>query len=151
MGMIRILILSALVSGVLPLAAQNEVNLALGKKVSASSFNRKNFPKFVIDGDKKTKWESLASDPQWLAVDLGREETVGRIVIFWENSFAKEFKIQLSSDGKNWEQAYFTKNGKGKKDVIRIAPRKTRYVRFTADQRSAWSGYAISEMQIFAK
>ena len=151
MKMIRFLILTALVLPFLPLAAQNEVNLALGKKVSASSTNRKNLPKFGTDGDKKTRWESQASDPQWFTVDLDREETVGRVVIFWENSFAKEFKIQLSSDGKNWEQAYFTRAGKGKKSVIRFAPRKTRYVRFTADQRSSWSGYSFSELQIFAK
>lgn len=150
--MVRILLLFVFAFVLLPLnAQQEEINLALGKKVSASSHRGTNLPKLGTDGNRNTKWESAPSDPQWFTVDLDKEETVGRIVIFWENSYAKEYKIQVSNDGKLWEEAYFTKKGAGKKETIRFTPRKVRYVRLTADQRSAWGGYSFSEMRIFAK
>ena len=88
--MIRILLLFAFAFVLLPLnAQQEEINLALGKKVSASSHRGTNLPKLGTDGNRNTKWESAPSDPQWFTVDLDKEETVGRIVIFWENSYAK--------------------------------------------------------------
>lgn len=149
--MLRILILFAFAFVLLPLMAQEEINLAPGKKVSASSFRGKSLPELGTDGDRNTKWESLASDPQWFTVDLDKEESVGRIVIFWDNSFAKEYKIQVSGDGKLWKDAYFSKNGNGKKEVIRFSPVKARYVRLAADQRSSWNGYSFSELRIFAK
>lgn len=151
MEMIRILMSLALVLSLLPLAAQEEINLALGKKVSASSHERKNPPEFGTDGKKDTEWVSQRSDPQWLMVDLGRPETVGRIVIFWGGCFSREYKIQSSSDGRIWEEVYFAKAGKGQKEEIRFAPRKTRFVRLAADRRSSWNGCAVREFRIFEK
>jgi len=41
--------------------------------------------------------------------------------------------------------------GKGQKEEIRFAPRKTRFVRLAADRRSSWNGCAVREFRIFEK
>ncbi|MCF6476905.1 discoidin domain-containing protein, partial [Nonomuraea sp. MG754425] len=51
----------------------------------------------AFDGDRTgTRWSSLFSDPQWLQVDLGASATISRVVLDWENAYAKAFTIQTS-------------------------------------------------------
>ena len=51
-----------------------------------------------VDGLTTTRWESASSDPQWWAVDLGKEYYVPCVAIDWETAASKEYKIQLSND-----------------------------------------------------
>ena len=64
--------------------------------------------------------KSEFSDPQWLMVDLGKEQAVGRVRISWETAFGKDFKIQLSSDGIEWDDTAAVTNGHGGIDEMKF-------------------------------
>ncbi len=41
----------------------------------------------VDDGDTRTRWSSLARDPQWVQLDLGGTATLTRVALAWESSY----------------------------------------------------------------
>ena len=146
--MIKVLSFLFLTSAFLVSAA--EVNLALKKNATASSCERSTTsPELAVDNNPKTRWASKFVDPQWFMIDPGKPEKIGRIVIHWENAYAKEYKIQLSMDGKHWKEVFFTKDGKGKKETVKIPSQTARYVRFAGGKRASWAGYSFWEFQIF--
>ena len=100
----------------LGLAAQTKMpNLALNCPAEASSVENQNLlSEFAVDGKTKTRWSSAhRDDPQWFKVDLGSVKTVGRVVVFCETAAAKEYRIQLSLNGKEWTDASVNTDGAG--------------------------------------
>lgn len=129
-----------------------EENLALNKTVTASSTEKAIYePKFAVDGNIKSRWSSQFNDPQWFMVDLGGVKKVGRVVIRWEKSYAKKYKIQISTDGKHWKDAVVKNDGKGNVEILKFPPQDARYVRFAGDGRVSWAGYSFWEFQVFEK
>ena len=57
----------------------------------------------AVDGKAWTRWSSEPSDPQWIAVDLGRPTQISRVWLCWEGisnvGYAKAYRIQVSDDG----------------------------------------------------
>ncbi|WP_432887628.1 penicillin acylase family protein [Kribbella sp. CA-245084] len=127
-------------------------NLAVGKTATASSYETGWFnspPAQAVDGKADTRWASDWSDPQWLKVDLGNEQTVRRVVLDWEAAYGKAYKVEVSRDGATWQQVYTTTTGDGGEDVVRFAPTQARYVRVTGTQRATSYGYSLYEFQVF--
>ncbi len=140
-----------LLSVVIPVFAAEE-NLALNKPVTASSVEKaKVEPNLAVDGNPKTRWASQFNDQQWFMVDLGSVKKVGRVVIFWERAYGKRYKIQLSTDQKQWKDAVLKKDGKGGKETLTFPQQDARYVRFAGDSRGTWNGYSFWEFQVFEK
>ena len=54
----------------------NPYNLAFGKNVIASSSSPSRSASLVADGGAGSRWESDASDSQWIYVDLGKKEKI---------------------------------------------------------------------------
>src|SRR5882762_8631497 len=67
----------------------------------------------AVDGDTKTRWASAFRDPQWLAVDLGAAAPLGKVRITWEDAYAKDYELQVSTDGAHWTTARRVTDGKG--------------------------------------
>ncbi|MEV0802573.1 penicillin acylase family protein [Kribbella sp. NPDC050281] len=127
-------------------------NLALGKVATASSHESGLFnspPAQAVDGKLTTRWASNWSDPQWLKVDLGNEQPVGRVVLRWEAAYGKAYRIEVSRDGTTWQQVYATASGDGGEDVVRFGAVPGRYVRVTGTQRGTSYGYSLYELQVF--
>jgi acyl-homoserine lactone acylase PvdQ len=127
-------------------------NLAAGKTATASSSETDLFnspPAQAVDGKLDTRWASDWSDPQWLKVDLGNEQPVGRVVLNWESAYAKSYKVEVSRDGSTWQQVYATTTGDGGQDVVRFGAVPARYVRVTGTQRATSYGYSLYELQVF--
>ncbi|MBP0457192.1 discoidin domain-containing protein [Streptomyces montanisoli] len=101
----------------------------------------------AVDGDTGTRWSSAAADPQWLQVDLGSAQSVCQVVLNWEAAYAKAYKIQLSTDGTNWTDAYSTTSGKGGTETIAVSG-TARYVRMYGTQRATGYGYSLWELQV---
>lgn len=139
-----------------PEQARERISLGKGKPVTASSEvtdARGNCPaRFVNDGLLSTRWSSEFSDPQWISIDLGKPEEIGRVVLRWEAAYGKAYSIQVSDDGKTWRTVYSTDNGHGGQEVIKFPPTTARYVRMYGTKRGndAW-GYSLWEFQIFGK
>src|SRR5687767_3681320 len=87
----------------LPVAQAQTTNLALNKPVTCSSAeNAGTACANAVDGNTGTRWASAFIDPQWVRVDLGTTQSIGRVVLRWEAAYSKSYQTQLSNDLTNW-------------------------------------------------
>jgi hypothetical protein len=130
-------------------AAAAETPLSQGRTVTSSSDENAGTPAAnAVDGDRGTRWSSAASDNQWLQVDLGATASVTRVVLDWEAAYGKEYKIQLSRDGADWNDAKTVTGGDGGVDTVDVSG-QARYVRVQGLQRATPWGYSLWEFQVF--
>ena len=117
-------------------------NLAAGKPVTASSEEGTNIAKRVTDPKTyedyvNAHWDCAASESQWICVDLGAATEVNRVILKWNAAAAKEFKLQTSTDGDNWTDAFSTSQGSSSMVTDETFKTKTaRFVRMYATQRA---------------
>lgn len=79
-------------------ASSQAANVALGKKVYASSNQR--LPELAVDDNLGTRWESKASDGdnQWFYVDLEKGTIIDHLKIVWEDAYGKHYKIHVADE-----------------------------------------------------
>jgi beta-mannanase len=75
-------------------------NLAIGAAATASSSQDSPgcyacFPDKAIDGNMNTRWGSNWSEPQWLTITLPVPQVVDRVVLKWEDAYAKEYCVNV--------------------------------------------------------
>ncbi len=125
-------------------------DLALNQTASASSLESSSYPAAdAFDENPTTRWSSAFSDPQWVQVDLGSVQNIGRVWLSWENAFAPDYSIQVSSDGNTWSTIYSTTNGPGSINDL-AAPGSGRYVRMYGTQRATQYGYSLWDFEVFS-
>ena len=126
-------------------------NLALHKTVSASSVESASLPaSAAVDGNATTRWSSQwNAAPQWLTVDLGAATSVNHVVLSWENSYAKSFQIQTSTDGVTWQTVFNTTAGTGGTQDIKFSAVNARYVKMYATLRAFQWGYSLYEFMVY--
>ncbi len=125
-------------------------NLSLQGKAISSSNKSDGYPaQNAIDGDPSTRWASKFSDPQWLKIELDSIYVIGKIVINWENAFAKKYEIQTSIDDKNWKTVYSIDSGKGGRETLLFKPDSAKYVKLIGSERATNYGYSIYEFEIY--
>ncbi len=124
-------------------------NLALGKTATASSETGANAAASVTAATTYQKyaairWESAASDPQWIRVDLGAAMEVDRVILKWHTDYAKAFDIQVSNDAATWTSVFTTTTG-ASYSVTDVTFAKTRapYVRMNGTARGTANGYSL--------
>jgi hypothetical protein len=127
-------------------------NLAMHKTATASSVNGAFVANNVTDSmtySSFTRWESAASDPQWIRVDLGSAMNINRVILKWDSCYAKAFQIQTSTDAANWTTVYTTTTG-GRRCVTdeTFARTSARYVRMYGTQRGTTFGYALFDFMV---
>ena len=116
--MMKKAILAAIAVAAIGVSAE-DANLALNKTATASSIQMKGVEAAkAVDGKLNTRWSSSFRDNQWIMIDLGSAQEVGKVVLRWENAYAKEYKVQLSMDGKEFKTVSEQKDGKGKTETI---------------------------------
>ena len=122
----------------------------------------------LTDRDPTTGWAtaSPASPGQWIAVDLGREETLARVDLLsldWQD-LPTGYRVELSGDGATWrevvsvphywgplffsEQHAFLRVRRGRVQAI-FAPARARFVRIVqtgTDDRNPW---AARELDVY--
>lgn len=105
----------------------------------------------AFDDNKDSRWESdHGVDGQWLVADLGSIKTVSGIDIYWETAAAKNYTIEVSTDGDNWESVYEITDGKDAATLnAEFDDVSARYVRVYCTERTTHYGYSIYEMEIF--
>ncbi len=79
-------------------------NVALGKKVKASSYYGESFkPEYALDDNNATLWRPRTSGKEWIEVDLGKEYDICRIWTQFEYPTSYyQYMIETSVDGKQW-------------------------------------------------
>jgi beta-glucosidase len=127
-------------------------NAALHQMVTVSSVLSTNTPgSAAVDGDTRSAWSSVASDPQWIAVDLGLMKDLSRVRLHWNTNYASSYAIQISADGTNWTGIYSTSSGVGGTEDIMVSGRG-RYVRiYATGQALPGTGYSLSEFEVYSQ
>ncbi len=131
--------------------ARTEKDLAAGRPVTASSVQDPALykPEGAVDGDDATRWSSAASDPQWIAVDLGSVTPVSHVLLNWETAYAAAYSIQVSLDGKTWTDVYKTADGAGGTEEIKFTPTPARFVRMYGTKRATTFGYSLFSFEVY--
>ncbi len=117
------------------------------KKVAASSHEGGNAPAAALDGRTTTRWASLASDPQWLRVDLGGRATITGVTLNWEAAYATGYRIEVSNDAATWTPIHTTTTGRGGVENLTVSG-TGRYVRFNGTARATGYGYSLWEFEV---
>ena len=139
-----------ILGGVFAYAADPE-NIALNKPAVASSIEADLAADRAFDGDINSRWSSGHSDDQWIYVDLQKQYNVSGVQLIWETACGKEYKIQVSDDGKTWTDVYTAKDGKGGTENITFDAKTARYVKLLGIKRATEWGYSLFEFRVFAK
>ena len=128
-------------------------NLAAGRPAKASStqFLTSLTPGKATDGDPTTRWGSSWSDNQWISVDLGSVQTVGRVILRWEDAYGKGYRIEVSNDNSTWRTVFSTGTGNGGVDNDVFAATTARYVRMTGVARGTSYGYSLYEFEVYGR
>jgi hypothetical protein len=124
-------------------------DLALGKTATASSGSGANVAAGVTKATTyqtytATRWESAASDPQWIMVDLGSAMAIDRVILKWYTDYGKSFAIQVSTDNTTWTDVYNTTTGASYSVTdVTFAKTTARYVRMNGTKRGNANGYSL--------
>jgi hypothetical protein len=105
-------------------------------------------PAQAVDGDDKTRWGSDFRDGQWLMVDLGAAVPLSRIRLNWEAAYAKDYELQVSSDGTSWNTVRRVTDGEGGVHEQEVG-QTARYVRVLGLRRATPYGISLWELQVF--
>ncbi len=142
-------------------------NLALGKSATASS--KPETAGKAVDGNLFTSWngerpggkkgakksdaKAETKQDQWLAVDLGVEQNVGGVAVSWWKAYARDYRIEVSSDNQTWKEVFHEpkkSDYSGNTDVIRFPAVKAHHVRLVCAQPGTdWGGYTVYEFGVF--
>lgn len=128
----------------------SEQGLGLALTATASSVENASLSASnAVDGNTGTRWASAFGDPQWLRVDLGAKQSVGRVVLRWEAAYSKSYQIQSSDDGNAWTTVYSTTQGKGGVEDLTLTA-NARYLRLYSTQRATPYGNSLWELEAYA-
>ena len=132
---------------------QDLLNVALNKEVIASTDKNDNGTSkdFVVDGDKNTRWSSDYNDDEYIIIDLKDIYYINQVVLNWETSFGKEYKLLGSIDGQTYSELYHESNSDGGIDDINLDLTLVRYVKLQGIQRSSEYGYSLWEFEVYGK
>ena len=140
-----------------------EISLTDAQVIDVSSEQGDNTGDKIIDKNYDSRWESLAADPQYLTMDLGRTETIGGIKIYWETAASKSYVIETSSDNKTWTTVFTRTNGNGGlkngdenrssglESISLTKVTDARYVRIYSTERVGGYGVSIWEVRLYGR
>ena len=126
------------------------------ERAAASSFDEttdwapKPDPMAIADGDLETRWSSGYRDGEWIYLDFGRQKTMSRLVVKWEQAYAADFEILTSDDARTWKKLILLKDQTGGTSRIDFARVLARYVKLIGLKRASpeW-GISVWELEPF--
>ncbi|MFE2437982.1 discoidin domain-containing protein [Streptomyces sp. NPDC059409] len=139
-------------------AGESSINLAAGRRLTASSSTGAYTPGNGNDGNKATYWESANNAlPQWLQADLGSSRRVDRVVLRlpdgWPNR-SQTLKIQASENGSDFTDltaatAYAFDAAGGQSATITFDAATARYVRVLVTANTGQPAAQVSELEVY--
>lgn len=86
-----------------------------------------------------------------MQLDLGRNVAVEAFRIFWENAYARKYRIELSEDGRTWFAVHEKSDGRGGTEEIVRVNRRARYARLVGLQRATEWGYSLWAFEVYGR
>ena len=126
-------------------------NIALNKIAKASSVETDGTQAYkAFDGNSKTRWASAENtNTAWVYVDLGSVVSISQVILKWEQSYAKTYQIEVSTDAATWTSIYTTSTGNGDSDVISNLKAVGQFVRMSGTDRGTIYGYSLLEFEVY--
>lgn len=133
-------------------SAEAATNLALGRTTAVSSTETSSLGgDKAVDGSTSTRWASTeGTDPQWIRIDLGSSQQIGRVTLRWEAAYGKAYRIEVSPDASTWTTIYSTTTGNGGTDDLTGLTASGRYIRMYGTARGTTYGYSLYEFEVYA-
>ncbi|HVK23679.1 MAG TPA: discoidin domain-containing protein [Actinokineospora sp.] len=126
------------------------LDIALGKAVTASSIQSSSYPaSAAVDGSATTRWSSQFSDPQWIRIDLGKKWKITGVEFHWQNSYAKQYRLQTSDNGTTWTDIYTTATNPGGVQKLTNLNGVGRYIRMYGEKRATAYGYSLFRFSVY--
>ncbi|MFI8946018.1 discoidin domain-containing protein [Streptomyces sp. NPDC053750] len=139
-------------------AGESSVNLAAGRRLTASSSTGAYTPGNGNDGNKATYWESANhAFPQWLQADLGTSRRIDRVVLRLPDGWpsrSQTLKIQASDNGSDFSdltasKAYTFDAAGGRSATITFDATTTRHVRVLVSANTGHPAAQVSELEVY--
>lgn len=131
-------------------------NIALasaGASATASAPETGNVASNAIDGNTETRWETPASDPQWICVNFGARKKFNTVQLVHEGAYIKTYDIQISDDGENFttiKHVSETLSGFPYEQTIELGfDYAAQYLRINGTERGSGYGYSLWELRAF--
>jgi sucrose-6-phosphate hydrolase SacC (GH32 family) len=118
----------------------------------ASSVYNSGFPaEYAVDGDRNTRWCSSRpyGKQEWLQIDLGKVQPIGRIELHWEIAFGLGYQLSVSNDAKDWKEVFRSGKGNGDRDVLNSLKASGRYLKLDCLERGTEHGFSIWEVNVY--
>lgn len=126
-------------------------NLALHKTCLVSGYeNVGTLAEYATDGNLTTRWGSKHLDGEWISVDLGESAELYKLSLRWETAYASNYTIQVSADGKTWQDAQEVISDGGQ-DVVMMNNVKARYIKILGNKRATPYGISLYEIEAYGK
>ncbi|MCX4667389.1 discoidin domain-containing protein [Streptomyces sp. NBC_01381] len=127
-------------------------DLARGREATASSAETASLgAENAVDGDAGTRWASKYTDGEWIAVDLGEERSVRRVLLDWEAAAGRDYDVQVSADGgpSGW-RTVAERRGREEAgvDVVDLPSVAARFVRMQGVKRQTEYGYSLYRFEV---
>ncbi len=132
------------------LVASQTANLLAGTAKASSTQSAAYPASDAIDNNLSTRWSSQFSDPQWIQIDFGSVQPIGRVTLYWENAYAAAYQIQVSNDANSWTTIETVTSGKGGTNDFPGLATSGRYIRMYGTKRATQYGYSLWEFQVSA-
>ncbi len=126
-------------------------NLAAHCPVTASVSDAANgfTPEKMTDEDAQTRWSSgVTNAEQWAVIDLGKVQNINSVAIRWETAFPREYRIAVSSDGRDWKEV-FTGAGQAGLTEASFASVPARQIKILMTKPATSWGYSIFETEAY--
>lgn len=89
------------------------------------------------------------SGRQWVAIDLGSQQSISSVKLHWENAYASGYTLEVSDDNQTWQTVYSTNNGDGAIDDIRGLNAEGRFIRLSLLAKGTIYAYSLWEFQVY--
>jgi hypothetical protein len=81
-------------------------------------------------------------------VDLGKRWEVSTILLHWENAHATAYRVEVSTDGRQWKQVYSTADGQGGDVTVQVPKLPVQQVRMYGTKRSTDYGFSLLDVEV---
>ena len=84
----------------------------------------------LIDGDSTTAWRSGSDPVQVITLDFQRMREYGGLIVHWDSTArARDYDVDISSDGRAWQTVRTVRGGAGVRDYLSLPESESRWLR----------------------
>lgn len=117
---------------------------------ASSRYNDAHAPEFAVDGSMASRWAGARADDEWIQVELARPITSGRVELYWQGAYARDYDLLTSPDGDTWTVVHSVRDKPdAAMDVIDVGGAgEFRFVRMHGFVRATTWGFSLWEFWV---